>query len=495
MTARPHDSPIAPIPANRDDSTELEPGGATMRRLVDEAMERIVRYIESLPEQPSADHTDAAGRARALQESLPVNPTPFDEILDLIFQRALPTSYNTAGPGYLAYIPGGGLFHTAVADLIADAVNRYVGVWIAAPALVQLESNAIRWLCEIVGYPDGAQGFFTSGGSLANFSAIVVARRQQLPDDFLRGTIYVSDQVHHSVQKAALLAGFPVDNVRVIPSDDVFRLRLDDLSTRIAHDRRAGYQPFLVVGSAGTTNTGAVDDLVALAELSHSENLWFHADAAYGGFFMLTERGRTRLAGLELAHSITLDPHKSLFLPYGTGSLLVRDGTSLRRAHAVTQGADYLPAMQDSPDFVDFCEISPELSRPFRGLRVWLPLKLLGAGPFQRNLDEKLDLTHWATDQLRTIPHLEIVAEPQLTVVAFRLAPPGLDDDAANRLNRAFLNRINARKRVYLTGTTLRGRFALRICVLSFRTHLDRMQMGLEDIRLAAKESLEEQPH
>jgi aromatic-L-amino-acid decarboxylase len=361
-----------------------------------------------------------------------------------------------------------------------------VGVFAAAPALAQLETNVIRWLCRIVGYGPSGGGVLTSGGSLANFSALVAARRALLPENFLRGIVYASDQAHHSVAKAAVLAGFPAGNVREVPSDGAFRIRVDLLERQIAADRSAGHTPFFVSANAGSTNTGAVDDLHALAGLAGKEKLWLHVDAAYGGFFLLTERGRRAMAGIERADSVVLDPHKGLFLPYGTGSLLVKDAAALRRAHSV--GADYLPGMQTDPDFVDFCEISPELSRGFRGLRVWLPVKMHGLAPFRRNLDEKLDLARWATVELRKIPGIEIVAEPQLSLVAFRLAGPGLSDEALDALNRRFMNRINARQRIHLTGTTARGRFVLRICVLSFRTHLPRMREGLEDIRAAAAE-------
>jgi aromatic-L-amino-acid decarboxylase len=275
----------------------------------------------------------------------------------------------------------------------------------------------------------------------------------------------------------------------MIGSDGSFRMRCDDLSQEIEKDQAAGLAPFLIVGSAGTTNTGAVDDFETLANLAERYGMWLHVDAAYGGFFMLTDRGRALMRGIERADSIVLDPHKGLFLPYGTGSLLVRDGVALRRAHTVF--ADYMPAMQEEEDLVDFCQVSPELSRPFRGLAIWLPIKLLGIEPFSRNLDEKLDLTIWATQELKTIHGVQIVAEPQLSIVAFRLSAPGLDDDALNRLNHDFLARVNARKRVYLTGTTLSGLFTVRICVLSFRTHMDRMEDGLADIRAAAKEALE----
>ncbi|MBI4420615.1 MAG: aminotransferase class V-fold PLP-dependent enzyme [Gemmatimonadetes bacterium] len=457
-----------------------------MRRMLALATDRLVEHIDSLPRQPAADVEGGAELARSLREPLPETGSSYEDLLALVFGKLAPKSFNTAGPGYLAYIPGGGLFHSALADLIADVVNRYVGVWLAAPGLAQLESNVVTWLCQIVGYPPQARGFLTTGGSLANFSAIVTARRERLPENFLAGRVYFSDQAHHSVAKAAMLAGFARGNLREMPSDARYRIRLDELRRGIAEDRRAGHTPFLIVGSAGTTNTGAVDELAGLADIAAQERLWFHVDAAYGGFFLLTDRGRAAMRGIERADSITLDPHKGMFLPYGTGSLLVKDGAALKRAHAVDAG--YLPTMPDAPDLTDFSQISPELTRAFRGLRVWLPVKLHGIAPFRRNLEEKLDLTQWATDQLRTIPGIEIVAEPQLSIVAFQLVRPGLDLARLNDLNRRFIRRINAKQRVHLSGTMLGDRFVVRICVLSFRTHFDRMQQGLADIRGAAQE-------
>lgn len=463
----------------------LELSSESFRDMVEAATEKIIAYVESLPQQPSAETEGSAELARSLVEPLPESGRPYEELLDLLFEKVVRKGFGTAGPGYLAYIPGGGILHSAVADLIADGVNRYAGVFAAAPGLSQLEANVVRWFADVVGYPGTARGFLTSGGSLANFSALVTARRERLPDDFLAGTLYVSDQTHHSVEKAAMLAGFPESSVRVVPSDETFRIRLDALEEAVSRDRAAGHIPFFVVGNAGTTNTGAVDDLPALADFCARARLWFHVDAAYGGFFLLTARGREALEGIELSDSVVLDPHKGLFLPYGTGSLLVRDGATLRRAHALS--ADYMPTMQEDPDFVDFNLISPELSRSWRGLRVWLPIAMHGIAPFRRNLEEKLELAVWATEELRRIPGIEILAEPQLSIVAFRLARPGAGADETNALNRRFLDAINARRRVYLTGTMLGSRLALRICVLSFRTHMDRMREGMEDIRAAAE--------
>jgi aromatic-L-amino-acid decarboxylase len=467
-----------------DRSLELSP--EALRGLIDAAARRIVAHVGSLDSQPSADTAGGAALARSLVEPLPQSGRPAEELLDLLFDRVIPKSFNTAGPGYLAYIPGGGLLQTAVADLVADAVNRYVGVFAAAPGLAQIEANVVRWFADLAGYPAGARGILTTGGSLATFSALVAARRDRLPEDFLKGTLYASEQAHHAIEKAALLAGFPPGSVREIETDGDFRIRVEDLAQAIAADRARGRTPFFVVGNAGTTNTGAVDDLTALAELCSREGLWFHVDAAYGGFFLLTEEGRRRMEGIERSDSIVLDPHKGLFLPYGTGALLVRDGEALKRAHALS--AEYMPSMQDDPDLVDFYLLSPELSRGFRGLRVWLPLKMHGIGPFRANLEEKLALARHAADELERLAGIEILARPQLSILAFRLARPGLDGPALDALNRSLLERINARQRVYLTGTLLRGRFAIRICVLSFRTHRDRVDQGLEDIRSAIAE-------
>lgn len=471
------------------ESFPLEPGADGMRRLVDQAMERIVRYVTTLPEQPAGDTEGGVELARSLVEPAPEEGRPFEELLELLFERAVPKSFNAAGPGYLGFVPGGGLFATAVADLVGDAVNRYTGVFAAAPALVQLEANVLRWFGEIVGYPPEARGLLTSGGSLAALTAIVTARRERLPDDFLSGTLYLSDQAHHSLVKAAVLAGFPPGNVREVPTDGGFRIRLDALADAVAEDRRRGKTPFLVVGNAGTVNTGSVDPLPDLARFARQEGLWLHADGAYGAFFHMTERGRSVLVGLSEADSVVLDPHKGLFLPYGNGALLVRDGQALRRAH--TFGAHYLPEHQRDPELVDFHLHGPELSKPYRGLRAWLPLKLYGLDAFRRALDEKLDLARWMAGALRELPHVTMVAEPVLSLLAFRIEPPGAEPEERNRLNREVLARVNERQRVLLTGTVLPdGRFVIRVCVLSFRTHLDRLEMALEDLRAAIDEAL-----
>jgi aromatic-L-amino-acid decarboxylase len=312
---------------------------------------------------------------------------------------------------------------------------------------------------------------------MANFSAIVAARRALLPDAFLDGALYVSDQVHASVNKAAALAGFGPRNIRVVPTSPELRMDVDRLRAMVREDRAAGLQPFLVVASAGTTNTGAVDAIAEVAGLAVSEGMWLHVDAAYGGFFQLTGRGRTKFEGIEQADSITLDPHKGMFLPYGTGSLVVRQGARLREAHFT--GAAYLQDVAGDDEIPNFSEYSPELSRDFRGLRVWFPLKLHGVEAFREALDEKLDLARVLHDGLRGIPGLELPWEPELTVVPFRLVTG--EDEANKRL----LGRINASGRVFMSSTIVQDRFTIRACILSHRTHRDRIDECVDIIRRA----------
>ncbi len=481
---------LRPMSAASD--SPFEPSRAALRRMLDVAAERVLDHVETLAEQGASYSGGGEALSAAVAEPMPETGEPFDGLMDLLFDRLVPASYNTAGPGFLAYIPGGGLVESAIADLVAGVTNRYTTVWLAAPGLYQLEANVIRWFCEMVGYGEGSGGVLTSGGSLANLSAIVVARHERLPENFLNGTIYVSEQVHHSVVKAATLAGFPARNVRRIPVDEAFAVRLDRMEEAIQADRRSGLEPFLVVGSAGTTNTGAVDDLPGLAALARREGMWLHCDAAYGGFFMLTERGRQRMAGIAEADSITLNPHKGLFLPYGNGCLLARDLGALERAHALR--GEYMPPSAGGPGRPDICDISPELSRDFRGLRAWLPIKLHGAAAFRRQLDEKLDLAEWAERRLRETPGIEIVAPARLSLVAFRLRPGGVGGEALDALNRRLLERINARQDVFLTGTVLERGFVLRICVLSFRTHEEHLRIAMRDIEAAIDEVLEEGP-
>jgi aromatic-L-amino-acid decarboxylase len=425
-----------------------------MRALGNDALDLVIDFIDQRATAPASD----------LDHPLPDDTT---DVFGYI-KHAAAKAVDPAGPGYLAYIPGGGLYTAAIADFITAAVNRYTTVAALAPAFVAIEQQTIRWICDLFAFPPQAQGVLTTGGSMANFSAIVTARESKNASQ--TGTIYVDDQAHHSITKAAALAGFPADAIRILPSDEDLRIDLDALEQAVTDDPN----PFLVVASAGTTNTGAVDDLEAVARIAAGHGLWFHVDAAYGGFFQLTDRGRQTLTGIERADSITLDPHKGMFLPYGTGCLIVRDGDALKKAH--TAGAEYL---QDLPDvgLPNYAEYSPELSRAFRGLRIWLPLQLHGAEAFTEALDEKLDLARHVYDRLAQTEDFELPWTPELSVVAFH------HPDGAR-----ILDEVNRSRRVFLSSTTIRDKHTLRLAILSHRTHLDRVDEAVDLLEKAARQ-------
>jgi aromatic-L-amino-acid decarboxylase len=457
------------------DHVRLDPSRAEMEAIAGAALGYAIGFVEDRATAPAVDLEGAGELADALRGEPPEEGRDFGELLGII-GRAAVKAYDTAGPGYLAYIPGGGLFAAAVADLVACVTNRFVNLAAPAPALVRLEADVARWLCDLFSFPPEAQGVLTSGGSMANFSAVVTARTARLPEDFLAGTIYSSEHVHHSIAKSARLAGFPAGALRAVRSDGELRLDVDDLRARIRADRSDGRRPFLVVASAGTVNTGAVDALDDIARVCAEEDVWFHVDGAYGGFFQLTDRGRSLFRGIERADSVTLDPHKGLFLPYGTGSLIVRRGEDLKAAHR--GGAHYLPA-QSETDLPDFADYTPELSRDYRGLRVWVPLHFHGVAAFRRALDEKLDLARKVYGALVGVDDLDVPWQPRLSIVAFK-------SRRGNAATDRMLEAINASGRVFLSATELAGDRYLRVAVLSHRTDESRIDEAIEIISKAA---------
>jgi aromatic-L-amino-acid decarboxylase len=463
------------------DCANLEFTPEEMRRMGEATVRRLVDFIEALPSQPMRGDEGAEAVCRAMRTSgPPPDGRPFDEVLRQLFDEWIPRSFNCASPGYLAYIPGGGLYPAALADLVANGVNRFTGIWQAAPALVQLEANVLDWFRGWMEFPPATRGLLTTGGSMANFNAIVCARERHLGPRIRDGVLYTSTETHHSVQKSARLAGILADRVRSVPADAWFRVRVDRLEEAIRCDRADGLIPFMVVSNAGTTNTGAVDPIESIGQLCRREGLWHHVDGAYGAFFHAVPALRGLLAGLPEADSLTLDPHKGLFLPYGTGALLVRDGALLRAAHQGTAG--YLPEGPDADEFYDPSQHGPDLSRAFPGLRVWLSITLLGATRMLAAIAEKRALALDAATRVGRIPGIVIDAPPQLSLFAFHMDWPGASQDAQSRATRALLDRVTARGRVMLTGCHVADRFLGRVCVLSFRTRQAQIDQCVEDI-------------
>jgi aromatic-L-amino-acid/L-tryptophan decarboxylase len=408
----------------------------------------------------------------------PGAPVPLEDAL-ATFEQVLADSDELAAGGALSYIPGSGLLTAALGELLAASANRYTGLAASAPAAVALEAGVLSWLTELFAFPADGQAVLLSGGSMANLTALAAARERHAPGRPHRAVVYVGDQAHASVRKAARLLGLLPEHVRVCPTRDGLRLDPEAVRVAVKQDRHDGLLPVAIVAAAGTTNTGAVDPLDALAEVARDTGTWLHVDGAYGGFFQLTDRGRRQLAGIERADSITLDPHKSLFLPYGTGALVVRDRAALAAAFA--EEADYLRDLDDAGPLPELAQLTPELTRDWRGVRLWLPLKLHGLAAFVEALDDKLDLARWAWEALEAIPGVTTRGAPDLSIVVFRL--PG--DDAAQ--DRA-LARINAEGTVRLSSTQLEGQVVLRLAVLSHRTRRHHVERVVAEVAaIAAK--------
>lgn len=451
----------------------LEPTPDVLRTWLDQASAYVVHHLEQLADAPPAGVLEAG-------PPWPIDEEPVGDLPALLarFDTGVWASLCTPGPGYLAYVPGGGLPSAAIAELLAAVTNRFTGLTAPAPALARLEADVLAWLAAQVGYDSASRGLLTSGGSLANLCAVVAARHHHLGDtgDFRAATVYASEQAHHSVAKAARIAG--ISQVRAVPVDA--RRRMDPSALRSLLRADPGV-PFLVVASAGTTNTGAIDPLPELADVCEEAGSWLHVDGAYGGAWALCPEGRRRLVGLERADSITLDPHKGMFLPYGTGCLLVREGGRLRAAFA--SDASYLRDLE--PSATDPAALGPELSRPFRGLRLWLPLALHGASAFREALSEKLALAERLYRGLLPLD-LEVLEPPQLTTVAFRARrAPDEPLDAWNARTAELLERIHAGGHAWLSSTTLEGVHTLRACIVSFRTHAEHVDALREDIEAA----------
>lgn len=363
---------------------------------------------------------------------------------------------------------------------MAAVSNRYAGVRFASPGAAEMERVLLAWMAELVGYPATASGHLASGGSIANLTAIVAARdaTRLSPRDFDRAVVYTSDDAHHSIDKALHVAGLSSGRLVRVEHDDRRRMRPDALEAAVERDRASGLCPWLVVAAAGTTNVGAVDPLQEIAEVCERHELWLHVDAAYGGFFALLDECRPLLAGMERADSLVLDPHKGLFLPYGTGAVLVREGDALRRAFS--SSAAYMQDARAGSDASDSpADLSPELTKHWRGLRLWLPLMLFGLAPFRSCLREKRLLARYFHEQVQGLG-FEVGPEPDLSVVTYRFVPKRGDADA---FNRALLDHVLSDGRVFVSSTTLDGRFMLRLAVLNFRTHLDVIDEFLDILR------------
>jgi glutamate/tyrosine decarboxylase-like PLP-dependent enzyme len=443
----------------------LEPNDEKRGDLGRQALNHALSYLAEVPEAPSNRPWAEVFSQRLEPEFTEAGRDPA-AVLEYVASCVDRPGFATTSPRFMAYIPGGGLFHSALGDLLAATSNKYSGFASASPGAVRLENATTRWLAEVIGYPEAAAGTLTSGGSIANLTAIVAAR--DAGDEEGGGAVYSTRFAHHCVDKALHISGRSRAPRRLIATDPSYRMSVEALEAALEQDRAAGIRPWLVIASAGTVDTGAVDPLPEIADLCRRYGAWFHVDGAYGGLFALCEEGRALLRGIEQVDSVALDPHKTMFLPYGTGAVLVRNGRYLQESFSAS--AEYLRPLGDSEVGPSPADLSPELTRHFRAMRLWLPLQIAGVSAFRAAQAEKLALAYYLHARLSDLDGFDPGPPPQLSVVAFRYQPP---DGDADDFNERLLRHVQEEGRVMLSGTRIDGRFTLRCAILSFRTHIE----------------------
>ncbi len=455
----------------------LDPGVSRRKAVRGPLLASAERFLRNIENVKAFD--DSAGSGEGLMAS-PIgdHALPVADVVDLLEEEVIRPGLNAASGGHLAYIPAGGLYYSALGDYLAAVTNKFAGVFYTGPGAVRMENQLLRWVADLVGYPAEAIGNIASGGSAATLMAVTTARDAHglTGADFAQVVVYLSDQAHHCIEKALRIAGLGEAILRRVPVDDRFRLMPEALTAAITADQSAGLRPWLVVASAGTTDTGAVDPLARIGAIAKQAGCWFHVDAAYGGFFLLTEPGRAKLAGIESSDSVVLDPHKSLFLPYGIGVVLVKDPVPMRAAHRYF--GNYMQDAVGDPGEVSPADVSLELTKHFRALRMWLPLKLIGVAPFRAALDEKLLLAQYFRHQAQALG-FEVGPEPDLSIVTFRWAKAGVSLEDQNQLNQRIVEGVRKDGRVFLTSTMIDGRFTIRMAVLAFRTHKKTIDLAL----------------
>ncbi len=459
-------------------SRELEPAPEFRKAARDGVVNYTENFIDNIETTPAFVSERESSN---LLENLLVseNPKPLKEVLDTLKRGLDISGLNPASGGHLGYIPGGGIYYSSLGDYWADITNRYAGIYFAGPGAVRMENSLIRWAAELIGYPSDCAGNLASGGSIANLSAIVCARDAQkiTSEKVKRAVIYVSSQAHHCIFKSIRIAGLSECIIRHLPLDENYRIKPEALETLIEEDIKNNLTPFLVIASAGTTDVGAIDPLESIGKIAKKHNLWYHIDGAYGGFFILTDYGKQTLKGIELSDSVVLDPHKGLFLPYGLGMVLVKNKKALMESQHYQ--ANYMQDSLAASEEISPADVSPELTKHFRGLRLWLPLQLLGLKPFRACLEEKIMLARYFYSEVKKMG-FEMGPYPELSVASYRYIPKSGD---ANSFNKKMMEEIVKDGRVFISSTMLEDRFMLRLAVLSFRTHLSTINILLEQLR------------
>ncbi len=449
-------------------NSELELSPDEMRRLGYRAIDEIVAHFEQLHDKPAIGVGTRAELEARLREPVPETPTDVEALFAQLQRDVWPFIGNIGHPRFFAFIPTPVNFVSVLADVLVSGFNPFVGTWLGGSAAAQVELVTVDWLRELCGLPESAGGQFVSGGSMANLTALAVARHIKLQDRFADALVYFSDQTHSAVERALRVLGFASEQLRKLPSDEAYRLPLPVLQAAVATDRATGQRPFCVIANAGTTNTGALDPLPELSAFCRQQDLWLHVDGAYGAAAILCERGQTLLQGLGEVDSLALDPHKWLFQTYETGCVLVRDARWLKQTFHVLP--EYLGDTQLKMAEVNFGEQGLQLTRSFRALKLWLSFKAFGVAAFRAAVARGLELAELAESVLRADDCWQILSPATLGIVAFRFAPRGVAEDELNGLNKRLVSAIRVDGFAFASSTVLRGQTALRLCTINPRT-------------------------
>ncbi len=441
----------------------------------DEMRELGRLVVDLLVDHYSGIHDERVGRKAprleletALGGALPDGPSDPMELFGTLKERVFDNSLHIDHPRFFAFVPSPNNFVSVMADTLAAGFNAFAGTYFAGSGPAQVEATVIDWLCRICGLPDSAGGLLVSGGSMANLTGLAVARDTGLGDSVEGGVAYVGEQCHSSVARALRVLGVPATQIRSMPTDAEFRLAISPLRERVAEDRAAGLRPFCIVANAGTTNTGAVDPLADLASFCADHDLWLHVDGAYGAPAVLTDAGKQLLAGIELADSISLDPHKWLFQSIEAGCVLVRDRSLLLRTFQVMP--EYLRDTHGASEEINFGNYGVQLTRSFRALKLWLSFKTFGIAAFREAIERGIELAEVAERELRATGEWEIVTSASLAVVTFRYLSPSLAAEEIDALHGRVVEAMLADGYALATSTVLNRRPALRFCTINPRT-------------------------
>lgn len=457
----------------------LEFSPERMREIGYRVIDRLVEHLSTLSTQPVGAKGDPSILIPALSQPAPEEGTDFETVLAQLEQQVFRHTMHVNHPRFLAYVPGPSNFVGAMADALASGYNVFAGTWISGSGPAAVELAVVNWLREACGFPSDAGGLFVSGGTMANLTALAVARHVALEDRLDGATVYFSDQAHSSLEKALFLIGISPANFRRLPSDDDFRLPLGELARSIEQDRAGGLRPFCVIANAGTTNTGAIDPLTELTSLCRAEGLWLHVDGAYGAAAVISRRGRELLRGIELADSLSLDPHKWLFQPFEIGCVLVRDLAQLPDTFRILP--EYLKDTHQYSEEFNFTDYGLQLTRSFRALKLWMSIKVFGMASFRAAIERGFVLAEFTEARLRAMASWEIVTPATMAVVCFRYS---MGSDAFHlKLVQALLDDGLA----LITSTVLRGRTVLRTCTINPRTTEADIRTTLERLDFLAQ--------